>query len=596
MTNQTSKTNSNAPSYYVEMGEKYGAGITNAFILFGNVGDYAIPSVSLTNFLTRSFSNRDVVIYNIGTGFSFPTKASRERFIKLLDMESAQGRVMMQKLGLHRSGPTQHDVNSALLAITEFLQKTGGKNSKGENERQSAVIIENAEMLFPADGMRQKDDRIDVNIALQWGRNRDILANGNITILQADSLSSLAAPLRTASSRFEAIEIGIPDYETRLDYINWYYAQEQAESDADPNYQTFESKISPEYFATVASALQLVNIEDIFLRAIRAGKLTAEMIIERKREIIRSEYDDVIDWIKTETTFEDVGDLDHVKAGFKRLVIDPMKTGGDALQMVPMGILMTGPAGTGKTIIAEALATEAGVNFVNLNLSRIFSMWVGESEKNIEKLKRALYALAPVIVFIDEIDKAIQQDESGDSGVSQRVYKSIQELMSETSHRGQIMFLAATNRPDRIAAALMRPGRMDKVIPFFVPNRNGRESIIKVMARKYGKVENLDVSESALDKSEKWTGAELEGAAVKALEIAQVDNLDFGAAFEKALTRILPNTRDIEFMTQLGVFYCNDLDLVPEDYHEMARNRGKLQADIESETKNEDYKRGGREW
>jgi len=589
-------TRAATPAYITEMVDKYASGISNAFILYGNVADYAIPNVSLTSYLTRSFARRHVVIYNIGTGFAFPSSETKKRFIQKLGMETTQGRVQLQKLGLHRDGPSKHDVNAALLAITEFLQKTGGKDSDGSIERQSAIIIENAEMLFPAGDMRQQDERIDLNIALSWGRDPFIQSSGNLIILLSSSLSEMAAPLRAASSRYEAVEVGMPDFEARLEYIEWYLAQEQEAAEYDASYSTFTVDIPPHTMAAVTSALQRVNIEDVFLRAARSGSLVEELIHARKREIIKSEFDDVLDWYVTGTTFADVGDLTDAKAAFDRVVVAPMKAGGEMLKMVPMGILMTGPAGTGKTIMAEALATEAGVSFVSLNLGRIFSMWVGESEKKIERLKRALTALSPVICFIDEIDQAISRGEGGDSGVSQRVFKSLLEFMSDTSHRGNIVFLAATNRPDLIDPALMRPGRFDKVIPFLVPTAEGRDSIIRVMGRKYGNDPDMVPTQASIDSTENWTGAELEGAAVKALEIVQVEGLNFTEAFEVATTRILPNTGDIEFMTRLAIYYCNDLDLVPVEYHAMARERSKLKDDISEDSRSEDFKRGGREW
>ena len=143
---------------------------------------------------------------------------------------------------------------------------------------------------------------------------------------------------------------------------------------------------------------------------------------------------------------------------------------------------MTGPAGTGKSAVAEAVAHEAGVNAVVLNLARILGQYVGNSERNLEKALQAIKSLAPTIVFIDEIDQSVSRGGSGDSGVSNRIFKRLLEFMSDTGNRGQVLFLAATNRPDLLDAALRRPGRFDKKIPFLIPDESERAAIIQVMA------------------------------------------------------------------------------------------------------------------
>jgi hypothetical protein len=125
---------------------------------------------------------------------------------------------------------------------------------------------------------------------------------------------------------------------------------------------------------------------------------------------------------------------------------------------------MTGPAGTGKTAMAEAVAKEAGINCVILNPARIFGKYVGDTERNLDRALYAILAMAPVLVFIDEIDQSVSRGASGDSGVSNRFFKRLMEFMSDTSHRGKVVFLAASNRPDLMDPALRRPGRFDKLV------------------------------------------------------------------------------------------------------------------------------------
>jgi len=178
-----------------------------------------------------------------------------------------------------------------------------------------------------------------------------------------------------------------------------------------------------------------------------------------------------------------------------------------------------------NSAVAEAVAGEAGINFVILNLARILGSYVGVSERNLEKALRAIHSLAPVGVFIDEIDQAISRGGGGDSGVSSRIFKRLLEVMSDTGNRGRVLFLAATNRPDLLDAALRRPGRFDKKIPFLIPDPEERAAIFSVMARAYGLADALIVPPECVARTEGWTGAEIEAAVIKALEVAEDEGL-----------------------------------------------------------------------
>jgi SpoVK/Ycf46/Vps4 family AAA+-type ATPase len=251
-----------------------------------------------------------------------------------------------------------------------------------------------------------------------------------------------------------------------------------------------------------------------------------------------------------------------------------MKAG--QLRRVPQGILLMGPAGTGKTRLARALAKEAGVTFVELQPSKIFSKWVGDTERRLERALTAIKMMTPCIVFIDEIDQAVGRGESGDSGVSNRVFKRLMEVMSDTSLRGKVVWMAASNRPDLLDAALLRPGRLDKKIPILAPDASERAAILQVLVRQaFGaRVGYPDAEASELaEKMEGYTGAEIEAVVGKAVQL-QGEHGDWKVAYalEEAFERIIPSTQDIERMTQLALAYCNDLDLVPSHLRDLARS------------------------
>ena len=342
-----------------------------------------------------------------------------------------------------------------------------------------AVIIERAELIVPdADlATMSLEDRMALATIAKWGTDAEIEKAGNPVILVVGTLADLHKELRAARNKFEAIEVPLPDFDARRRYIE-RYMNERGQFVLDDG-------LTIEAVANTTAGLSLVQVEDILLRAEGASVLTSNLIWDRKQSIIKAEFGDVLEILDPRFGFDDIGGFEYIKEFFLRNVIRPIREGRKS--RVPMGVLMTGPAGTGKSIMAEAVAKEAGVNAVRLRIGgQIASKWQGEGERNLEKALRAIVGLAPTIVFIDEIDQAMKRGGDGDSNQQdQRIFQRLLEFMADTSHRGEIVLLATTNRPDLMDAALRRPGRFDKKIPFLISDRDERGTIFKVMARRY---------------------------------------------------------------------------------------------------------------
>src|SRR6478672_1523667 len=173
--------------------------------------------------------------------------------------------------------------------------------------------------------------------------------------------------------------------------------------------------------------------------------------------------------------------MDEVK---KDLLLVAKNIRDGEIARVPMGILFTGPMGTGKTFVAEAFAKECGLTTIKLKNFR--SKWVGATEGNLEKILSVIKAIGQVIVIVDEGDRAFgNTDGDGDGGTSSRVIARIKEFMSDTSNRGRILFLVMTNRPDKLDVDLKRAGRLDRKIPFlYVQTAEEVELVAKALLRK----------------------------------------------------------------------------------------------------------------
>lgn len=573
-----STTNGNAtPAWVKAMLAKYTSGVAHAFILHFNVNDYVVPGVTLKSYLGKILASREIVaFYNRAEGITFPIQSMKDKFMQALGLSQEQDPALAALAGL--SGAQEQELPkspSAALPLLERLLKLTLPSDDPNNPRKAAaVVVEFAETIVPsADTAAMSSDDRTVLVTLErWGRDPQIQATGNPVFLITSNLTDLHTSIRAASTKYEAVEVPLPDRDARLKFIAWYLEQRTDISVED---------MSLDEFANATAGLSLVHIEDIFLRAAQEGALTRSLVRERKQDIIASEFGEVLEILEPRFGFEMIGGLQHVKDFFSRSVIAPIQAGNTA--RVPMGVLMTGPAGTGKTAVAEAVAKESGINFVVLNLARILGQYVGNSERNMDKAMRAIESLAPCGVFIDEIDQSVQRGGSGDSGVSNRIFKRLLEFMSDTGHRGRVIFLAATNRPDLMDAAMRRPGRFDKKIPFLAPDDSEREAIFEVMARKYG-LTVKSIPAACVTATSGWTGAEIEATVVKALEVMEDQGLTASKALIYAVSAISPSTADIEYMTLLAVKECNDRDLLPPKYREMLTDRKALDQKL-SETR-----------
>ena len=214
------------------------------------------------------------------------------------------------------------------------------------------------------------------------------------------------------------------------------------------------------------------------------------------------------------------------------------------LKALPMGYLLCGPVGTGKTYLVECLAGEAGVPVVKLKNFR--DRWVGSSEGNLEKIFRLIRALGRCMVFIDEADQTLGKRDSGanDSGLSGRIYSMIAQEMSDSGNRGRVLWLLASSRPDLIEVDLKRPGRIDVKVPL-LPTSTPAESaqLVGMLAKRYG----LEISAEDLTRLEPrmptlLTPGAAEALVVKAYRHARTQNVPGGAALEASLDR-LPEPR-----------------------------------------------------
>jgi transitional endoplasmic reticulum ATPase len=251
-----------------------------------------------------------------------------------------------------------------------------------------------------------------------------------------------------------------------------------------------------------------------------------------------------------DVAWKDVGGLQEVKRQLFEAVELPLRD-PDSLKRLgispPRGILLYGPPGTGKTLVAKALANESKANFIAIKGPEIMSKWVGESEKAVRLIFKKAKQVAPSIIFLDELDAIAPQRGMGyDSGASERVVDQILTSLDGLESLGSVTVIAATNRPDIVDKALMRPGRFDKIVLVPVPDREMRLEILKVHTSRMP-LKGVDIEDLA-ERTDGFVGADIEAlckeAALNALRM-DADAKDVKMSdFEKAITVVYPSTNE----------------------------------------------------
>jgi transitional endoplasmic reticulum ATPase len=525
--------------WYEEFLRKYKSGISHEFLFHFNVRDVVDNFRRIDRYLYEDFIKpRDfsiVAFYDISKGLTFLDPGMEKEFNMITSNEASS---------------LIYSMPSKIFPYIDMAMK----NTK------MALFIDHAEKITPSVdvGSMTLEERIALIWFSEWSVNGKISSVGSTIFILADNLEDVSREVLKSSFRVEPVLIPLPGESQRKEYIEYLLNDENIKTD-----------ISIEDFAKLSSGLSKKSIKDIKLKAEAENvPISFEFIKDKKHSVLKKEYGDVLEFIYPEIGFEDIGGMDMAKNYLLKNIVQPIKKGD--LRRVPMGILLCGPSGTGKTLLVNALAKSSGFNCVKIDMSRILGQYVGESEKNFKKCLLGAQSQEPVIVFVDEIDTTFRRGESGDSGVSRNIFSEFLQFTGNTHNRGKVIFIAATNRPDLLDAALKRAGRFDKKIPILLPEESERAAIFDIIIKKYGF--ECDITDFApfARQSERYTGAEIETVVRKAYELANEDDQEGSTitadTLYRAIERCRPSTKQVEYMTMLAVKECDDLDLLPEKY------------------------------
>ena len=537
--------------WYDEFLHKYKSGISHEFLFYFNVRDLVDNYRYIDRYIYDEFIKQRgfgiVAFYDISRGLTF-FDAGMEKEFNIITANEAV-----------------NFMNAMPSKIFPYIDKAL-KNTK------MVLFIDHTEKIIPSGDIASMsmEERIALIWMCEWSVNAKISTIGSAVLMLADNLADVSREILKSSFRIEPVLVELPGEKERKEYIEYLLKDNKVSTD-----------ISTDDFAKLSSGLSKKSIKDIKLKAeAEEVPISFEFIKDKKHSVLQKEYGDVLEFIYPEIGFEDIGGMDKAKNYLLKNIVQPIMKGD--LRRVPMGILLCGPSGTGKTLLVNALAKASGFNCVKIDMSRILGQYVGESEKNFKKCLLGAQSQQPVIVFVDEIDTAFRRGDSGDSGVSRNIFSEFLQFTGNTNNRGKVIFIAATNRPDLLDAALKRAGRFDKKIPILLPEADERSEIFRLIIGKYGfETDITDFMPFAL-QAENYTGAEIETVVRKAYELANEDDRDgnvlTAAILEEAIQKCKPGTQQVQFMTMLAIEECDDKDLLPDKYKSLL-DSGNLSAE-----------------
>ncbi|WP_263820972.1 AAA family ATPase, partial [Salinibacter sp.] len=554
------------PPWARELARKYFTKTVSTFILHGDIRD-VVPTEDrdgariyppLRRFLTDDlFAARDVVVfYDRSAGIHFADAASRRDFSRAL-------------AGEERLAGTEYENNLPKAPNKVFELLEDYFRLRLSNGTRVACVIDYAETVAPMAeaSMYSAQDRQSLVYLQKWSRDSLFLESDFTLTLLTENLTDLNQQL-VQSPHTAEIYVPIPEGDDRQAYIDW------ALDERGDRFRA-HSDVPPEALAQNTAGLNYTQLRTILADVLEnQNRLTAATLSDLKKEFIEAEAYGMLEFIETDNSLDLIAGHNEAK--------DHLRQAAHAVQtgrhdVLPMGYLVSGPVGCGKTFLINCFAGEIGIPMVKLKNFR--SQWQGVTEGNLEKILNLLEAMTPVAVLIDEADAALgDRDAQGDSGVSQRVFSQIVSFMSDPAHRGRVIFFLVTARPDLMPVDLKRQGRAEEHLSLFYPHtRADREELLRVMMRRTGVDLPIEaVPPELLEGERTYSGADMEAVLTRAAFRAAGSNNGTvtPALLQETVNDFIPPTypTEVELQQLAAVLECTSRDLLPERFRSMKRS------------------------
>lgn len=551
------------PAWARELSEKYYSRSFAMFVVYGNVRDLVplrrqetTEFVSLEEFISGAlFGQRDLILHYDRGGLSFGSADSQADFRRALEgYDSFHGTSYAQ-------GGLPRNPDAVLNLLDNYLRLRIADGKK------IGLVIDFAETIAPAGDVSSMsaDDRNALVILKRWARNTAFL-NADVTMcLVAENQIELNQGI-VQNPGVSSIGIPLPDYAERLEFIRAQLKLRELPSG---------SEVNDESLATLGAGLKRVQLQSLISHAVQNRQpLTMKFLSGRKKDLIEAESGGLLEFVQSRFDLSFVAGNDQAKRKLQDAAAAIRAGNTDVL---PMGYVICGPVGTGKTFITTCFAGEVGIPAVTLKNFR--SMWQGVTEGNLERVLTLLKAMCPIAVIVDEADAQLgDRSSSGDSGVGNRVFAQIAQFMGNTELRGKVIWFLLTCRPDLLPVDLKRQGRAEEHIALFYPETpEERLALLRAMQRKIGmKPFPAEIEKFFLDRAGSLSGADIEAVLVRShmrsslLNKPAIDAEDLKAAIDDFIPPYYPT--EIDLQNLVAVLECTSKSLLPKQYRDLERS------------------------
>jgi AAA+ superfamily predicted ATPase len=558
------------PPWAVQLAELYFSRTTSMFLLGGNTWDYVQTGPgaygTLPEFLAEQLFGRwDLVLhYDLARGLRCLAGRREER---LREMAALAQRKLGDLAALPR------DPEAALAALDRLVLRNA--TAREEDRISYAVVIEHAAQLVPREE-RGAGASTHLVTFLNWASSPYVKSQ-NAAFVLIDAVPADVSDRLRDNPHVASVELPLPSEPERRAFL---------EVTAGARPESFSTFSVPE-IAKLTGGVGLTDLELLVRSSVETGRsLDADRFRALKKRLIERQAQDLLEFVEPRWTLDKV--IGH-EAAKRRLLDDAALIRKGRLDCAPMGYLICGPVGTGKTFLATCAAGSIGMPCVVLRNFR--SKYVGETEGNLERVLRLLRSMGPVMVLVDEADAALgDRQMGGDSGVGSRVFGMIAAQMGDTRWRGQIVWVLMTARPDLLPVDLKRQGRAEVHIPLFYPEDEGelRQVLIGMAAKLGARLAPEDVP--AIPHLGNLSGADVEGIVGRAWRAALLAGREqiARADLEAVLADFLPSTQTLERELQelAAILECTDREFLSRGARarlEQAGGRGALQQQFEAQ-------------
>ncbi len=468
-----------------------------------------------------------------------------------------------------------NETNSHFLLINgpEVMSKYYGQSEQNirkkfeEAEKNAPSIIFIDEIDAIAIKREDSHGEVERRVVAQLLATMDGLkSRGKVVVIAATNIPDALDPALRRPGRFDReVEIGVPGKEARHNILKIHTRNMPLTKDVDlkrladithgfvgADLASLTKEAAMVVLRQLLPEIKLKEDEPISKELLEKLRISSNDFMVALKTVRPSAMREVLVEVP-QIKWNDIGGLEEVKQELREAVEWPLKYPDRFTKLgikPPQGILMYGPPGTGKTLLAKAVANESEANFILVKGPELLSKWVGESEKAVRKVFKRARQTSPTIIFFDEIDALAPRRGLGSSNqVTERVVNQLLTEIDGLIDLINVVVIAATNRPDILDPALLRPGRFDRIIMTPAPDKKGRLAIFAVHTKLMPLAVDVNIEELA-EKTEGYVGADIEAICREAAIFMLRENIDANEvtkkAFEKALQKVRPSvTKDI---------------------------------------------------